>query len=177
MGAGAPRSGDPAARVRWRIPSQRAVGTRVRGRYRASARRATHPAAPQARTVRRSGVPWGVPRTAGRAPLLRAAAKNGNLGSAALSVAAIHQTIRRSAGHAGCDPAALSTLAGHRLRAGLVTKGTSNGAEGSSIARQTGGASLDSVKIYRRERLPLLGNAISDLGFGERCMTSSGLAF
>ncbi|MBY4383798.1 tyrosine-type recombinase/integrase [Rhodococcus fascians] len=106
----------------------------------------------------------GVPRTAARAPLLRAIAKNGNLGSTALSGAAIHQVIRRRAEHAGFDPASLAKLGGHSLRAGFVTQGTRNGADGSAIARQTGHASLDSVEVYRREHAPLVGNAVMDIG-------------
>lgn len=62
----------------------------------------------------------GVPRTAARTPLLRAIAQNGNLGTTALSGAAIHKTIRRRAEHAGYDPAALTKLGGHSLRAGFV---------------------------------------------------------
>ncbi|OZD85357.1 integrase [Rhodococcus sp. 05-2256-B2] len=106
----------------------------------------------------------GVPRTAARAPLLRAVAKNGNLGATAVSGAAIHQTIRRRAEHAGYNPTAVSKLGGHSLRAGFVTQGTRNGADGSAIARQTGHASLDSVEVYRREHAPLQGNAVTDIG-------------
>lgn len=106
----------------------------------------------------------GVPRTAARAPLFRAIAKNGNLGATALSGAAIHQTIRRRAEHAGYDPTALAELGGHSLRAGFVTQGARNGADGSAIARQTGHASLDSVEVYRREHAPLIGNAVNDIG-------------
>ena len=106
----------------------------------------------------------GIPRTAARAPLLRAVAKNGNLGSTALSGAAIHLTIRRRAEQAGYDPTALAKLGGHSLRAGFVTQGTRNGAGGSAIARQTGHASLDSVEVYRREHAPLVGNAVNDIG-------------
>ena len=106
----------------------------------------------------------GVPRTAARAPLLRAVAKNGNLGSTSLSGAAIHQTIRRRAEHAGYDPTALAKLGGHSLRAGFVTQCTRNGADGSAIARQTGHASLDSVEVYRREHAPLVGNAVNQIG-------------
>ncbi len=69
----------------------------------------------------------GVPRTA-RAPLLRAVAKNGNLGLTPLSGAAIHQTIRRRAAHAGYDPTAIAKLGGHSLRARFVTQSTRNGA-------------------------------------------------
>lgn len=106
----------------------------------------------------------GVPRTATRVPLFRAVAKNGNLASTPLSGAAIHQTIRRRAEHAGYDPTALAKLGGHSLRAGFVTQGTRNGADGSAIARQTGHASLDSVEVYRREHAPLVGNAVTDIG-------------
>ncbi|NIL77354.1 integrase [Rhodococcus sp. B10] len=106
----------------------------------------------------------GVPCTAARAPLLRAVAKNGNLGATALSGAAIHQTIRRRAEHAGYDPTALAKLGGHSLRAGFVTQGTRNGADGSAIARQTGHASVDSVEVYRREHAPLAGNAVNGIG-------------
>ncbi|MBM7244185.1 integrase [Rhodococcus fascians] len=106
----------------------------------------------------------GVPRTAARAPLFRAVAKNGNLGATALSGAAVHQTIRRRAAHAGYDPTALAKLGGHSLRAGFVTQGTRNGADGSAIARQTGHASLDSVEVYRREHAPLVGNAVNEIG-------------
>ncbi len=97
----------------------------------------------------------GVPRTAARAPLLRAVAKNGNLGTTALSGAAIHQTIRRRAQHAGFDPSALAKLDGHSLRAGFVTQGMRNGVNGSAIARQTAHASLDSVEVDRREPTPV----------------------
>ena len=106
----------------------------------------------------------GVPRTAARAPLFRAVAKNGNLGTTALSGAAIHQTIRRRAEHAGYDHSAVTKLGGHSLRAGFVTQGTRNGADGSAIARQTGHASLDSVEVYRREHAPLVGNAVKEIG-------------
>lgn len=106
----------------------------------------------------------GVPRTAARAPLFRAIAKNGNLGNTPLSGAAIHRTIRRRAEHAGYDATALTKLGGHSLRAGFVTQGTRNGADGSAIARQTGHASLDSVEVYRREHAPLVGNAVADIG-------------
>lgn len=106
----------------------------------------------------------GVPRTAARAPLFRAVAQNGNLGSTPLSGAAIHKRIRRRAEDAGYDPTTLSKLGGHSLRAGFVTQGTRNGADGHAIARQTGHASLDSVEVYRREHAPLIGNAVTDIG-------------
>ncbi|SNT50270.1 integrase [Rhodococcoides kyotonense] len=106
----------------------------------------------------------GVPRTAARAPLLRAIAQNGNLGATALSGAAIHKTIRRRAEHAGYDPAALTKLGGHSLRAGFVTQSTRNGADSTAIARQTGHTRLDSIEVYRREHAPLVGNAVTEIG-------------
>ncbi len=68
---------------------------------------------------------------------MRAIAKNGNLGATALCGAAVHQTIRGRAEHAGYDHTALAKLGGHSLRAGFVAQGTRNGAGGSAIARQT----------------------------------------
>nr|WP_241256845.1 tyrosine-type recombinase/integrase [Rhodococcus sp. KRD162] len=106
----------------------------------------------------------GVPRTAARAPLFRAVTKNGSLGATPLSGSAVHQAIRRRAGNAGYDTTALARLGGHSLRAGFVTQGTRNGADGSAIARQTGHASLDSVEVYRREHAPLVGNAVTEIG-------------
>ncbi|WP_368655903.1 tyrosine-type recombinase/integrase [Rhodococcus sp. 1168] len=115
----------------------------------------------------------GVPRTAARSPLFRAVAKNGNLGVKPLSGAAIHQTIRRRAEHADYDPTALAKLGGHSLRAGFVTQGTRNGADGPAIARQTGHASLDSVEVYRREYAPLVATLSvrsgCDLRTGRNC--------
>jgi len=90
--------------------------------------------------------------------------KNGNLGSTALSGAAIHQTTRRRAEHADFGPVSLNKLGRHSLRAGFVTQGTRNGADGSAIARQTDHTSLDSVEVYRREHAPLVGNAVTDVG-------------
>lgn len=106
-----------------------------------------------------------MPRTTARAPLLRAVAKNGNLGNfgtTAPSGAAIHQTIRRRAEHASYDPTALPEFGGHSLRAGFVTQGTRNGADGAA-ARQTGHASLDSVEVDRGEHAPLVGNPVRDM--------------
>lgn len=104
----------------------------------------------------------------------RVIAKYGNLGIGALSRAAIKETIRRRAEYVGYDPTALNKLGGHSLRAGFVTQGTRNGADGSSISRQTGHASrdsveaghasLDSVEVYRREHAPLVGNAVTSIG-------------
>ncbi|MGU3438462.1 tyrosine-type recombinase/integrase [Actinomycetes bacterium M1A6_2h] len=106
----------------------------------------------------------GVPRTAAPAPLFRAVAKNGNLGSATLSGAAIHSTIRRRAGHAGYDPTLVSQLGGHSLRAGFVTQSFRNGSDAHAIARQTGHSSMAMLELYARENAPLIGNAVNDIG-------------
>lgn len=90
----------------------------------------------------------GVPRTAARAPLLLAVAQNGNLSATPLSGASIHITIRRRAEHAGYDPTTLTKLGGHSLRAGFVTQGTRNGADGTAIARQTGHARASTPSRY-----------------------------
>ncbi|MDZ7914923.1 MAG: hypothetical protein U5O16_24325 [Rhodococcus sp. (in: high G+C Gram-positive bacteria)] len=68
-----------------------------------------------------------------------------------LSGAAIHKTVRCRAEQAGYDPTTLTKLGGHSLRAGFITQGTRNGADGSAIAWQTGHSRLDSVEVYRRE--------------------------
>ncbi|MGU3438421.1 integrase [Actinomycetes bacterium M1A6_2h] len=106
----------------------------------------------------------GVPRTAARAPLFRAIAKNGNLGAAALCGAAVHATIRRRAEHADYDPTLVAQLGGHSLRAGFVTQGFRNGSDAHAIARQTGHSSMAMLELYARENAPLLGNAVNNIG-------------
>lgn len=46
-------------------------------------------------------------------------------------------------------------------RAGFVTRGTRNGADGSAIARQAGHASLDSVETYRRDSGTVVGDFVA----------------
>lgn len=105
----------------------------------------------------------GVSRTAARARLFRAIAKNGNLGATPLSGAAIPQTIRRRAQY-GLRPHRPRQARRSLTQAGFVTQGTQNGVDGSAIARQTGHASLDSIEVYRREHTPLVANAVTDIG-------------
>lgn len=107
----------------------------------------------------------GVPRTAARAPVFRAIAKNGNLGTTALPGAAIHATIRRRAEHAGYDPTLGTQFGGHSLRAGFVTQGFRNGSDAHAIARQTGHSSMAMLELYARENAPLIGNAVNDIGY------------
>ncbi|WP_328811829.1 site-specific integrase [Rhodococcus sp. NBC_00294] len=106
----------------------------------------------------------GVPRTAARAPLFRAIAKNGNLGTTPLSGAAVHKTIRRRAERAGYDVALVSQLGGHSLRSGFVTQAFRNGADAHAIMRQTGHTTPAMLEHYARENAPLIGNAINDIG-------------
>ena len=105
-----------------------------------------------------------VPRIAARAPLFRSIRKNGNLSDTALSGAAVHKAIRRRALQAGYDPALVTQLGGHSLRAGFVTQAFRNGADAHAIMRQTGHTTPEMVEAYARERTPLVGNAVTVLG-------------
>ncbi len=106
----------------------------------------------------------GVPRTAARAPLFRAIAKNGNLGTTPLSGAAIHKTIRRRAERAHYDAALVTQLGGHSLRSGFVTQAFRNGADAHAIMRQTGHTTPAMLEQYARENAPLIGNAVNEIG-------------
>jgi type IV secretory pathway TrbD component len=104
------------------------------------------------------------PRTAALAPLFRSIRKNGNLSETALSGAAVHKAVRRRALQAGFDPALVTQLGGHSLRAGFVTQAFRNGADAHAIMRQTGHTTPEMVEVYARERTPLVGNAVTVLG-------------
>ncbi|WP_328810660.1 site-specific integrase [Rhodococcus sp. NBC_00294] len=106
----------------------------------------------------------GAPRVAARAPLFRAIAKNGNLGTTPLSGAAIHKTIRRRAERAGYDATVVSQLGGHSLRSGFVTQAFRNGADAHAIMRQTGHTTPAMLERYARENTPLMGNAVTKIG-------------
>ncbi|MBY6313515.1 MULTISPECIES: site-specific integrase [Nocardiaceae] len=106
----------------------------------------------------------GVPRTAARAPLFRAIAKNGNLGITPLSGAAIHKTIRRRAERANYDADLVAQLGGHSLRAGFVTQAFRNGADAHAIMRQTGHTTPAMLERYAREHAPLMRNAVIEIG-------------
>ncbi|WP_328813590.1 site-specific integrase [Rhodococcus sp. NBC_00297] len=104
------------------------------------------------------------PRTTPRAPLFRAIAKNGNLGTTPLSGAAIHKTIRRRAERAGYDATLTAQLGGHSLRSGFVTQAFRNGSDAHAIMRQTGHATPAMLERYARENAPLIGNAVTEIG-------------
>ncbi|OXM18318.1 integrase [Rhodococcus erythropolis] len=105
-----------------------------------------------------------LPRMSVRAPLFRSIRKNGNLSDTPLSGAAVHAAIRRRATAAGYDPAVITQLGGHSLRAGFVTQAFRNGADAHAIMRQTGHTTPAMVEVYARENAPLIGNAVNDLG-------------
>lgn len=106
----------------------------------------------------------GAPRTVARAPLFRAIAKNGNLGTTPISGAAIHKTIRRRAERADYGPSLVAQLGGHSLRSGFVTQAFRNGADAHAIMRQTGHTTPAMLERYARENAPLIGNAVSEIG-------------
>lgn len=105
-----------------------------------------------------------LPSASARAPLFRSIRKNGNLSDTALSGAAVHAAIRRRATAAGYDPAVVTQLGGHSLRAGFVTQAFRNGADAHAIMRQTGHTTPAMVEVYARENAPLIGNAVNNLG-------------
>ena len=95
---------------------------------------------------------------------MRSIRKNGNLSDAPLSGAAVHKAIRRRAEQAGYDPDIVKQLGGHSLRAGFVTQAFRNGASAHAILRQTGHSPPAMLETYARERTPLIGNAVTNLG-------------
>ncbi|MCS4255872.1 integrase [Rhodococcus erythropolis] len=105
-----------------------------------------------------------IPGASVRAPLFRSIRKNGNLSDTPLSGAAVHAAIRRRATRAGYDPAVVTQLGGHSLRAGFVTQAFRNGADAHAIMRQTGHTTPAMVEVYARENAPLIGNTVNDLG-------------
>lgn len=97
-------------------------------------------------------------------PLFRSIGQNGNLSDTALSGAAVHAAVRRRATRAGYSEAAVARLGAHSLRAGFVTQAFRNGADAQAIMRQTDHQTPAMVARYAREKAPLIGNAVSQLG-------------
>ncbi len=75
----------------------------------------------------------------------------------------MHKAVRRRAEQACYDPALVTQLGGHSLRAGFVTQAFRNGADAHAIMRQTGHTTPEMVQVYARERTPLVGNAVTIL--------------
>ena len=104
------------------------------------------------------------PAIAASRPLFRSIAQNGNLSTGALSGAAVHAAVRRRAERAGLSEDAVARLGAHSLRAGFVTQAIRNGADTVAIMRQTAHQTPAMVAHYAREKAPLVGNAVTQLG-------------
>ncbi|EKT81627.1 phage integrase family protein [Rhodococcus opacus M213] len=122
------------------------------------------PAPDHSGIVRYARVPWCWPTDDSADAAVRSIRKNGNLSETALSGAAVHKAVRRRAEQACYDPALVTQLGGHSLRAGFVTQAFRNGADAHAIMRQTGHTTPEMVQVYARERTPLVGNAVTILG-------------
>lgn len=94
-------------------------------------------------------------------PLLRPITRHGTIQPGRLSGDAVRGVIKRRVAAAGLDPAEFS---GHSPRAGFVTEALRRGADSHAIMRQTGHRDPATVEVYARERAPLEGNAVRDLG-------------
>lgn len=95
------------------------------------------------------------------APLLRRVDRHGRVLPGRVSGDAVAQVIKRRVADAGIDPAQFS---GHSPRAGFVTEALRHGASAHAIMRQTGHRDPATVETYARERAPMEGNAVRDLG-------------
>ena len=93
--------------------------------------------------------------------LLRPINRHGTVGPGRMSGDAIRGVIKRRVAAAGLDPAEFS---GHSPRAGFVTEALRRGADPHSIMRQTGHRDPATIEVYARERAPMEGNAVRDLG-------------
>lgn len=104
------------------------------------------------------------PEISSALPVFRAISGKGQLSVRALSGSAVHAAVRRRAIRAGYSEAAVARLGAHSLRAGFVTQAFRNGADAVAIMRQTDHRSATMVARYARERAPLIGNAVTELG-------------
>lgn len=94
-------------------------------------------------------------------PLFRRVDRHGAILPGRLSGAAFSEVIKRRVEQAGIDPTHFS---GHSPRAGFVTEALRHGASAHAIMRQTGHADPATIETYARERAPMEGNAVRDLG-------------
>lgn len=95
------------------------------------------------------------------AALLRPINRHGTVQPGRLSGDAIRGIIKNRVAAAGFDPTEFS---GHSPRAGFVTEALRHGADAHSIMRQTGHRDPATIEVYARERAPMEGNAVRDLG-------------
>lgn len=79
-----------------------------------------------------------------------------------MSGQAVNAMVQRRLAGAGTDP---SGYGSHSMRAGFVTQALRNGATDAQVMRQTGHRSPATVHIYDRENNPLVGNAVTNVGF------------
>jgi integrase len=81
-------------------------------------------------------------------PVFRSVDRHGHVAEHALSPRSIAKILKRAAARAGINAA---SIAGHSLRAGMVTQAAMNGAEEREIARTTGHRSVGMVRRYIRD--------------------------
>jgi site-specific recombinase XerD len=81
-------------------------------------------------------------------PVFYSVSRHGHVGEHALSPRSIAKILKQAAIRAGINPAA---IAGHSLRAGMVTQAAINGAEEREIAKTTGHHSVGMVRRYIRD--------------------------
>ena len=103
-----------------------------------------------------------LPQLAGDdAPLFPAVRNNGLIGANRITGEAVNQMIQRAALRAGLGDL---DIGGHSLRSGFVTQAFRNGADAHAIMRQTRHTNAATLEVYARENVPLLGNAVTQVG-------------
>lgn len=81
-------------------------------------------------------------------PVFRSVNRHGQVAEHALSPRSVAKILKRAAMRAGINPA---SIAGHSLRAGMVTQAAINGVEEREIAKTTGHHSVGMVRRYIRD--------------------------
>lgn len=94
-------------------------------------------------------------------PVFRSVDRHGHVAAHALSPRSIAKILKCAATRAGIDA---TSIAGHSLRAGMVTQAALNGSKEREIARTTGHHSDDMVRRYVRLADPFQGIAATRLG-------------
>ena len=92
--------------------------------------------------------------------LFRSITRHGAI-NGSLTGKSVARIVKRSAGAAGLDPAA---VAGHSLRSGFATSAASAGASERAIAKQTGHKSLQVLRGYIRDGNLFRENAATMVG-------------
>jgi len=94
-------------------------------------------------------------------PVFRPVDRHGRAQDRRLSGQSVTLVLQRAARRAGVDT---TRLTGHSLRAGFATVAAAAGATESSIARQTGHASMDMLRRYVRHGSIFTDNAVTRIG-------------